>query len=309
MKGVAKRVLGTAYPMLVKARTSEAVRACSAAAGYLPYRLNRRTNGCTFAIDIHGAIGIGAVIVHSLKFHRHAEVHRMTPAIISTNPLYASHPGNDFLALYFNRPPIAATLKPLRGNGYNYAYRYGVDRHMPLEEAGRLFARYFPPNERLATVIAEVKGGRTAFDASIHFRGTDKVLESGDVDHGRMFSALDRLIDELGRPGDIFLATDDGAFEAAVRARYARCTFTTFNIGTLVAGVARHFSTMPPDDKAMEALANIFLIASAPLCIRTSSYLSAISKFARPMMRTVTVNRTLNGSTIFPEREIVLSEG
>jgi hypothetical protein len=233
----------------------------------------------------------------------------MTPAIVSTNPLYASHPGEDFLAHYFDRPHVSGTVTPLRRTGYNYAYRYGVDAHMPLDEAGRLLARYFQPNERLATVIAEVKGGRPSFDASIHFRGTDKVLESGGVDHSRMFSPLDLLIDKLGGRGDIFLATDDESFEAATRARYARCTFTTFNIGALAAGVARHFSTMSPEDKAMEALANIFLIAFAPICIRTSSYLSAISKVAHPAMRTVTVNRTLNGSTIFPEHEIILSEG
>jgi len=73
-------------------------------------------------------------------------------------------------------------------------------------------------------------------------------------------------------------------------------------------GTPRHFSALSPADKALEALVNIHALARAPVCIRTSSYLSAISALVAPAMRTVTVNRTIGRAAPFPEAELLACE-
>jgi hypothetical protein len=57
-------------------------------------------------------------------------------------------------------------------------------------------------------------------------------------------------------------------------------------------------------DKAIEALVNIVAIGRSPVCIRTSSHLSAWSKILNPGMQTFTLNRPHDWMPQFPEAEI-----
>jgi len=106
----------------------------------------------------------------------------------------------------------------------------------------------------------------------------------------------------------VFLATDDATFAAALRAAMPGLDYTSYDLGEVESGLARHFSNLSPTDKALEALVNIFLIARAPVCVRTSSYMSAVSALANPGMRTVTINQTIGQSPPFPEHEVLERE-
>ena len=308
MKTLARQLLGPVWPMLVKARSSDTVRAGKALLGYPAYAGRRRAAGDRLAIDLAGEMGLGATLSQALLCHAFAETQGLAPAIVSSNPLYADAPGEDFLASYFDRPPAPARAAMLYGPSLDWAFRRVLPRSVELGEAARLFARHFPLREDIARAVEEVMDGRAAFQASIHYRGTDKALESGHIHHDTIFAETDRLMAGLGPQPDIFLATDDQAFEQALRRRYDRARFTTFNLGTTKPGEPRHFSALPARDKAREALLNILLIARAPLCVRTSSYLSAVSRIVNPAMRTRTVNLTLKGSRLFPECEVLAAE-
>jgi hypothetical protein len=52
----------------------------------------------------------------------------------------------------------------------------------------------------------------------------------------------------------------------------------------------------------------MLLLSMAPTCIRSSSYLSAISKIMNPNLRTVTLTRDHWGSRAYPEFEILAEE-
>lgn len=303
-----KEVLGPLYPYYIRLRTSDTSRDLAALAGLPAYLSARRRSPGTLSVAINGRRGLGATISEALLFHGMAERDGLCPHIISANPLYAASPTQDVLARYFQREPSRDHGVPIRGNAYLWAARKVAPAHLPLADAQALFARHFKPAPIIREAIDSVKDGRDAFDLSVHVRGTDKVLESGRIDINSVFAAVDAQAAISSTPLDVFLATDDAAFEAAFRKRYPAFRITTYNLEVLAPGVPRHFSTMKAEAKALEAVVNIFLIALAPVCIRTSSYLSAISKISNPALRTHTVNTTLGGSALFPEREVLAAE-
>ncbi|WP_380784373.1 hypothetical protein [Sphingomonas sp. R86520] len=308
MNSRVKSLLGPAYPFYIRVKTSETVRDLTASIGLPAYRRRRRANPGVLAVNVDARMGLGATIAKALLFHALAEDLELRPEIISSNPLYASAPGQDFLGRYFDRPVAASPGPPLSGRSYLWALRKVAQTHISYERAAALFAQHFQPSALVRETIAAVMAGRNRFDLSIHFRGTDKFLESGRVDVDNLFGQIDRTLPSLPARGQIFLATDDASCEVALRLRYPDVSFTTYNLDDVPTGVPRHFSAMSPQDKALEAVVNIFLIASAPRCIRTSSYLSAISKISRPDLKTVTINKTLSGSTGFPERQVIGTE-
>lgn len=304
--------LGRLYPALVKTRHSAPVRIV-AALPLLPSQcLRARSSYPCFAVDIEGTMGMGAVISHALRLCRYAEIKGLAPVITSSNPLYSAGPGEDCLAPYLGadhrRQPKG---RPLRFRHTYSLLHLRVPRHMPLPVASRLLSTHFQVRGTLETridgVLADIPSA--VFDLSLHYRGTDKVLEADEVSFHRFEEEVRRHVRLGGGLKNVFLATDNPDFERFVRTRWPETTFTTFNLGAASEGATpRHFSKRPPEEKAVEALVNVVLLGKAPRCIRTSSYLSAVSKILNPALVTVTLNRTFHASPLFPEREILAEE-
>lgn len=300
-----ERVANARMHLWIRVRHSNSVRFAGAVAGLPSYTLQRMRSGNELAVDLYEPIGLGAILSKALLFYAHAERRGMSPCIFSSNPLYTPPEQSDFLPLLFERPP-SSPLHAISGRSFQAAARLLIKRHIPLSDARRLFAEHFRPNNMVRETVRDVLAGRAAFDLSIHFRGTDKIFESGKVQHRTALAAIEKAVEKGAR--DIFLATDDPTFEVTVKNRFDRCKFTSFNLGFVNPGTPRHFSQLSPYDKALEALANIALLGAAPCCIRTSSFLSAISPIMAPSLKTVTINRTRDGSTKFPEAEVLASE-
>ena len=129
------------------------------------------------------------------------------------------------------------------------------------------------------------------------------------MSYGVYQQAIIDFRDGGGSLRSVFLATDDRGFEEFIKLRFPKTVFTTYNLGnTMDTSRGRHFSTMSPEEKSIEALVNIFLLAAAPTCIRGASYMSAMSKILNTKLRTVSLNRTHWGSSGFPESEILSEE-
>lgn len=300
MKIWLRRALGPAYPLAIRLRTSPLVYGAAALAGRGAFLNYRRSYPAELGVDIAQRMGMGAILTAALRFYAYAEDAGMRARIICTSPLYAEA-GQDMFDTYFERAEENGI--PLLGAAaFRWAFRRELPVRLALDRAEALFARHFRPNARLRAAI-EAAGGTEPFALSIHVRGTDKFLESGQLE-------LDRVIAEIERhmpPGNprVFLATDEAAIAALLRERFPHARFTSFDLGEVTPGLPRHFSALGPEDKALEALVNMFLLARAPVCVRTSSYLSALSRIANPFLRTVTVNRSSGAETLFPEREIL----
>lgn len=300
------------YRHLVRSRHSQLLRRAAALAR-LPEQLVRtRRNNPFFAVDIRARMGMGAVVSHAIVLIHHAEAHGLLPRISSTNPLF-SRGGRDFISEYLGPGGTIAEahLRPLRFDNLESVFHLRLAHHLPIVQANRIFWTYLHPKpvvtDRAETLLHDL--GISQFDLSIHYRGTDKVLEGALVAYEDVEQAVTRHVDDGGRLDVVFLATDDVRFDRFVRSRWPKTLFVSFTLGRPDPSVPRHFSDMPPEDKAIEALVNILLIARAPKCVRTTSYMSAISKIANPSLLTKTLSRTYADSRLFPEHEVLASEG
>lgn len=262
-------------------------------------QLHRLSDGGTLDVDLAARIGMGALLAYALRLHAHAELTGRRATIVSTSRLYGT--GGDVFGEYFHRPVPAKGWKPDNALVNEWLLLRAAPWTMSLDSAHRLFREHFRPKPVLEQHIGE------PFDLSIHFRGTDKVAESGFVARDAMLAAIDGFAPARGKGKSIFLATDEPAFELMVRERFPLARFATFNLGEVADGQARHFSKLSPGDKALEALVNVFQIANARVCVRTSSYLSAMSRIVNPDLRTHTINVN-RFSQIFPEDQILIAE-
>lgn len=308
-----REAFGRLYPPLVKVRHAPPVRIVAALPIVPSQVLRARRNAPVFAVDIEGVMGMGAVLSHGLRLCRYAESHGLVPRITSTNPLYSAGPGQDCLGPYLGSAEQAAVqVLPLRYRHSESLFHLRIPRRLRLDHANRLLAAWFRPREAITAAVDSVlaEAGRSSFDLTIHVRGTDKILEAEAVSFTTVEAAVARHVSAGGALDHVFLATDDAAFEAFARARWPGTAFTTYNLGgpPSPSGWPRHFSGMPPEQKALEALVNMVLLSKAPRCIRTSSYMSAISKILNPVLITETLNRMRAGSRLFPEHEIHAEE-
>ena len=289
----------------IKAATSEPVRELHSWLGLYSYRktLRQATNG--IVVDISGSMGMGALISKALLLYAFAEREGIDIAVVCSCPLYSSQPDEDVFATFFEptaKPPSAVKLD---AGAYRWAMRHTVPKSLELAQAAALLHKHFQPSDQLRQAISTMCKDLGPFDLSIHYRGTDKVLESGEVPYEKLINEIRNNVIKL-EVKKVFLATDDPHFETHVKNKFPELEFFIFNLGEVEIGVPRHFSDLKPNDKALEALVNCYMIASTPVCIRTSSYLSSMSKIVNPALRTITVNRTKAERFMFPE-DMVLS--
>ena len=287
-------------------RSHPRIRRFTAGRGADAYRRVMAARPGVLPVDIDRPMGMGALLMQALIMHHHAERHGLTAQIVSSSRLYAAPGEDDFLARWFERPPAYAPF--LAGAARDNLFWHVIDSEPDLAAGSALLARHFRPTRALLDPVEAALAGRSAFDLSVHFRGTDKVSESGEVHHDALFAALDPELERRGGVADLFLATDEPAFAKALSRRWPRVAVTMFERGAVPPGQARHFSALAPHDKALEALGNIWLLARAPLCIRTSSFLSGMARLVNPALVTRTVNRAPGFDARFPERGILAEE-
>jgi hypothetical protein len=283
---------------LNRIRHSELARSLKVIPGVLPYRALRASN-TPLLIDIQTRMGMGAILSLALRLHNWAALQRADLAVTSTSPLYSD--GDDMLSRYFERP-AAVSRRPMSHLAREWIFRNEAPQHFALGEASDLFVRLFTPNTRLLALLDTAADGTSAFDLSIHFRATDKYLETGLVDHESILATAGPYLAQASR---VFLATDDAGFALTIRQRWPGIRFVSYDLGEVEAGKARHFSGLSAQDKASEALVNMFLLARAPVCVRTMSYLSSFARIINPDLQTITVNRRIDAMTPFPERQIL----
>lgn len=303
MKNRIRDIAGPLWPTLVRGRTRVA-RVAKAALGARAFALAERRRR-SLAIDLDRPVGMGGLIAHALLLHAWAEDAGTQLEIRASSPLYGDGRA-DVFRHWFERGTGNQTA-PLGLFASEYLIRHRAPQHVPLDRAYALMAAHFRPSAILSDAIEAAAASIGPYDTAIHFRGTDKVLDSGKVDYRQMFAASDDALRQC--EGEIvFLATDDPGFADALRKRHGGITFASYDIGEVPEGMPRHFSSLAPEDKAREALVNIWLISRATRVFRTSSYLSSISRLLNPAQKTVTINRTILAETPFPEQGVLEQE-
>ena len=313
MKWAKRELLGPLFKPLSKAWHSPALRILTAVLMLPGQMIRARSNSSYFLVDIKGRKGMGAMLRDAIQVCNYAEQYKLIPRISSTNPLYTSNPRFDIIQTYFGpeNPDHPPGLRPLKYLDKWSFFHLKLPKHLSISEANRIFRVYLWPklliSDQVNAVLDSLPNGQ--FDLSVHYRGTDKVREAPMVSFSVFKDEIVRYQNNYGPLNHVFLATDEPAFERYLRREFPGILFETYNLG--VPGdsrFGRHFSNMNEEDKATEAIVNMFLLARAPCLIRSSSHLSAMSKIINPAIRTITLNRTHWGSKNFPEKEILDEE-
>lgn len=314
MKIDKRKLLGPLFPVLSRARHSPFTRKVE---GW--WRLPRDLlvqwrNHPRFFVEASGTKGMGALVCESLLLIHFARSRGLQPQIISFNPLYRVAPEREVLREYF-RFPGTSDLPRRRAMVYRNLHSWPhleLPQHMPFGEASELVHEFFGLVPTLQKILdeqlAKVPAGE--FDLSVHYRGTDKALEAPLVAFSKVLQTARQVLATQPkgsarlRPA-IFLATDDEEFKRCFIAEFPDADVFTYELaGNADFTRGRHFSSMAPQDKASEAIVNMYLLASSRVCVRCASYLSAVSALLNPRMRTITLNVSHWGSTGFPEKEI-----
>ncbi|MFW2541549.1 hypothetical protein ACN2XU_02825 [Primorskyibacter sp. 2E107] len=285
--------------LATRLHSQPAVQRAKTLPGLVPYRLADKR---ALSVDIAVPMGMGAILAHAIRLRAWAETRGYGLRIRSTCPLYSD--GADLFEQFFAPQQGAPDAPPLGPQASRWVLRNEMPRHIPLDQSIAIAADLLRPNARLEAAISEARGGQD-FDMAIHYRGTDKVLETGVAPFEELLTAAAPYLEGAQ---SVFLATDDAPFAARIRADWPGVRFVSYDLGEVAAGVPRHFSDLPAELKAQEALVNMVCIARTPLCLRTSSYMSSLSRILNPAHRTLTVNKSLTRNTPYPELEILEAE-
>jgi hypothetical protein len=309
-----KSIPGTVYGVLRKIRNSEAVRS-ALVLPVVPLNLrNQHRNGDYFAFDIAGKMGLGAMFTHVVKLLKYADDHNRIPVVRFTNPLYSTARGEDWfnVVLTSNHSWVPGSnknqeLRALRVINQKSYLGFQVAKSMSIVEANELFFRHCRISQKITDICDKAMEtyGLSSFDMSIHYRGTDKNLEAHPVSFETVAASVRAVANMNSHLKTVFLATDVREFEYFIKEAFPEFRFFTYNLGSSdEGGVPCHFSSLPGETKAVEALVNILLLGRSVVCIRTTSYLSAWSKIFNPALKTFTLNRPHANAWAFPEAQI-----
>ena len=303
-----RKLLGVFYAPAIRLKTSRFSYFIKKTMSYAFFRFETRRGDRKFIVDISHKIGMGAIIANAIKLIAHQEKYNLDIHIVSSSPLYCKEGDRDFLCEFFEREVDLSGYRHFSSSAVEWLLQRERSSHLAINRARDIFAIEFRPNKWLSQQINDAMKCSSDFDLSIHFRGTDKFLEAWFIDYSLMLNVINSHIQLHGDTSKVFLATDDAEFSRIVRAEFPDIRFQSFDICDVSEGEPRHFADADPFEKATEAIVNIFLLGRAPICIRTSSYLSSIAVLASSSLETRTINWTLTDDLPFPEAEIFAHE-
>jgi hypothetical protein len=140
-----------------------------------------------------------------------------------------------------------------------------------LEAASNLVWNAIRIRDDIATEAAAFATGTFA---AVHFRGSDKVLESPRVSISTVLDVVAREMDAL-QLHRLFVASDERTFVESARMRFGSEVFwLPLRAFASSDGTPPHFSRVPGDVKAREALTTMLILAHAKVLIKTESLLS-----------------------------------
>jgi hypothetical protein len=298
IKSAAKFVLGDSnYAYLRNLRYTRAANFLSEAPKFPKQIMQQHFNSPYFPFDFGAKLGFGAMLTQITLLLKYAEQNSLAPLCRISNPLYSSK-RDIFPDFFVARTDHTRDPRSLFFHNFSNDYRLFKPRQqLQLNEMNRLFFKYIDFNERVRATVDSFYETVCAehFNVGIHYRGTDKVIEAPEVAYERVFGAVEKFKSRIGT-SPIFLATDSLGFSLAVRQRFPEIRFAMFGFDLKMTGeLPRHFSpSISPDDKAMEAIVNMILLAKCKICIRTCSQLSLWSAVINKDLEIVTLNRPHN---------------
>jgi hypothetical protein len=280
----------------------------------------QRANKGIFSVEVEANCGFFAVIQMILYILAYCEENSLYPDITAKGGLYGEKTatadwfGQLFEAVHIPTQAILAKLSNrreirtshVRGEeelGFRARYEAGLS----LSVASALFNKYYRPS---AAAVADVDSLSKKLrvgesNIGVHYRGTDKAYETGNVPWRTICDAVEEIANKNSRLTQILLASDDAQFIECF------CKYP-FKIPVAVAPASYmpkgdkpvHYSGHPGLEIGREALVTCLLLSRCGFLIKTPSYLSAWAKIFNPRLPVWLIAASSLGDEMFPDRAL-----
>jgi hypothetical protein len=211
-------------------------------------------------------MGLGAILLHAAKGLYAAQAFGVDVALRFTSPTYAPSSGQgDWLEHYFVRLGSRPDARPVCDS-----------RHVPgglpgMAAAGKLVWGALRIRDELLSDSIDIPPGPFA---AVHFRGSDKFLETPRPPATAVLDVVEREMAQQGLER-LFVASDEPEFTERAKARFGPVAFwLPIDAVASADGTPPHFRRIAGEVKAREALTTMFILSRAKLVVKTDSLLS-----------------------------------
>lgn len=219
-------------------------------------------------VDISGPMGLGGILSWAGQVLQFGARYGRPLGLRFSSPTYRpTWPVDDWLDCYFARSvalPDDAVVVPAQSMPL---------ARLPVSVAtgDRMVWQYLSIRPECVAGAVKIPFGRFA---SVHYRGSDKYLEAPRQSYA---AVLGRVESEMAADGldKLFVASDEDAFVRAAQERFGESCWSLPLAAVSDGRRPPHFSDLPGQIKATEALTTMVLLARSELCVRTDSALSA----------------------------------
>jgi hypothetical protein len=276
---------------------------------FLTALLKHRSREGVCPVEIRSTVGLGAKLEWCLEIMAYCDENALLPQFKFSYPTSAA--SEDYFTSFFRisgsheRPasyvPISSIIELDLGKDYDHV--------LSIELAHYLIEKYLRVNEDVEREVEAFRAQRLAGKSvlGVHYRGTDKALESPTVPYESVKANISRYLQLYPHTEQIFVATDDAKFLDDIRAASLGPAII-FREDAVRSKVGEAIHRSPHTDKYAvnrDAIVNCLLLSRCDALLKTSSILSDWSKLFNPQLPVVTLSRPYEEHLWFPERELI----
>jgi hypothetical protein len=300
-------------------RRSNAFKNAVAAPKRLAVKRQQRLNKGIFSVEIQANSGFFAIMQMILFILVHCRNHGLYPDISAKGGTYGEETGTiDWFAELFEniaRPPrliadrlsTRADVRTARiRDGSELGFRSRYEMQLSLAEASELFNGRYRPAAAVRTEVESIvkRIGISDQTLAVHYRGTDKVHEAGQVPWSAVCECVATAARGRPRLRQLFLATDEVEFAEYFKKWPFKLPVIVAPAEFLPVGNRPvHFSGHPGLAIGREALITCLLLARCGFLLKTSSYLSGWAKIFNPALPVWLISPPI-GAGFFPDRAL-----
>lgn len=285
-------------------------------------RLNRllmKNSKDILHVRIDSPVGLFAHLSWCLEVAAFSEKQNLLPFINCTSRQYGDGRG-DWFNIFFHQPHISAKYRHappdapvLRIREFEeMPFFMDFNPNFTIEEISRLQRTYFPVSENIIRKVdtyVENHFRNQHQDRRIvgcHYRGTDKGVEAARIAYAEMTVALQNALGQFPKDTALFIATDEAAFLAHIRAALPHTPLLSADHKRSTDGRALHFTRESHGlANGEQALIDCLLLSRCDLLVKSPSALSAWAKIFNPQIPVTLVGRPYPHAMFCPESIIV----
>jgi hypothetical protein len=260
-------------------------------------------------VEIRSTVGLGARLEWCLEIMAHCDERGIEPRFRFSYP-DARPPRDHFEPLFRVRGTEERSARFVRISSIvELDLGRDYDRELTIDRASGLIRKHLQVKE---DVVAEVDEFRRRYFGGgpivgVHYRGTDKVVESPPVPYDRARRNIEHYLERYPDTGGVFVATDDARFLDYLRgAPVGRRLIYRDDSFRSTDGRSIHESAATDKDQInRDAIVNCLILSRCAALLKTASILSAWSKLFNPGLPVVMLNRPPDENLWFPERVLI----